>query len=190
MIAYIKGTVEEIAGQSVVIDNAGIGYWVNVPSAVLSRLPPKGEEVKLSTYLQVKEDDMSLFGFISQEDLKIFRLLISISGIGPKVALAVLSVMTTEQIMAAISSGDAVAFSKVPGVGKKTAQRITLELSDKITTTEAGSASAFSSEKQDAMDALLALGYSRSESVRAVMSVAEEDMPAQQVIRLALKKLT
>ena len=190
MIAYIKGTVEQLAEQSVVLDNAGIGYTVNVSTSTLSRLPHKGELSKLYTYLQVKEDDMSLFGFLTQEDLRIFRLLISISGIGPKVAMAVLSAMNANQITSAIANGDAIAFSRVSGVGKKTAQRITLELQDKIKTPEATITEVFSSDKQDAIDALLSLGYSQNESVRAVLASATENMPTDQIIRQALKKLS
>ncbi|MCL2422219.1 MAG: Holliday junction branch migration protein RuvA, partial [Defluviitaleaceae bacterium] len=132
MIAYIKGTVDQLNDQSVVLDNQGIGYIVNASAATLSRLPRKGETAQIYTYLQVKEDDMSLFGFISQEEIELFRLLISISGIGPKVGMAILATLSPAQIMTAIVSEDAIAFSKVPGVGKKTAQRITLELQDKI----------------------------------------------------------
>ena len=196
MIAYIKGTVEQLNDQSVVLDNQGIGYIINASSATLSRLPRKGEVAQLYTYFQVKEDDMSLFGFLSQEEIRLFRLLISISGIGPKVATAILAAMSPVQIMTAVVSQDAVAFSQVSGVGKKTAQRITLELQDKIKTQDWGSdqegmtmQSVASSEKQDAIDALLALGYGRSESMRAVLAVATEDMATEQMIRLALKKL-
>ena len=196
MIAYIKGTVEQLNDQSVVLDNHGIGYIINASPATLSRLPRKGQEAQLYTYLQVKEDDMSLFGFTAQEEIRLFRLLISISGIGPKVAMGILAVMSPGQIITAIVSQDAVAFSKAPGVGKKTAQRITLELQDKIKSQDFGSdqdgvnvQAVASSEKQDAIDALLALGYSRSEGVRAVLAVATEDMATDQIIRLALKKL-
>ena len=196
MIAYIKGTVEQLNDQSVILDNQGIGYIINASSATLSRLPRKGEVAQLYTYFQVKEDDMSLFGFLSQEEIRLFRLLISISGIGPKVATAILAAMSPVQIMTAVVSQDAVAFSKVSGVGKKTAQRITLELQDKIKTQDWGAdqdnmnmQSVASSEKQDAIDALLALGYGRSESMRAVLAVAIEDMATEQIIRLALKKL-
>ena len=196
MIAYIKGTVDTLTDQSVVLENQGVGYIVGASSATLSRLPPKGELAQLYTYLQVKEDDMSLFGFLTQEEIRLFRLLISISGIGPKVAMAILAMMSPDQIMTAIVSQDAMTFSKVPGVGKKTAQRITLELQDKIKTQDLGlkqegmnMGAVASSEKQDAIDALLALGYSRSESVRAVLAAAEEDMPTEQIIRMALKKL-
>lgn len=194
MIAYIKGTVEQLTEQSVILDNQGIGYIINASSATLSRLPRKGEMARLFTYHQVKEDGMSLFGFLSQEEINLFRLLISVSGIGPKVATAVLAALSTEQVITAIAAQDPIPFSKVPGVGKKTAQRITLELQDKIKAqgsyggnVEIGG---LSSGKQDAMDALSALGYSRGESVRAVLSVATEDMSAEQIIRLALKKLT
>lgn len=198
MIAYIKGMVEQITEQSVVLDNQGIGYLINASSATLSRLPRKGEVTQLYTYLQVKEDGMSLFGFLTQEELQLFRLLISVSGIGPKVSTAILATLSTEQIITAIASQDSEAFSKAPGVGKKVAQRITLELQDKITAQEWGSNISIekpneqmtdSSEKQDAIDALLTLGYSRSEGTRAVLSVAEENMAADQIIRLALKKL-
>ena len=191
MIAYVKGTVEELTTQSVILECAGLGYIINTPTSTLGRLPHKGEMVQLFTHLQVKEDDMSLFGFLNQEDLRLFRLLISISGIGPKVAMSILSMMSPEQILTAIASGDAVAFSKVPGVGKKTASRITLELSDKINVPDTSFANSdvSSSEKQDAIDALLSLGYSRSESLRAVLSVATEDMPTDLIVKHALKKL-
>ena len=195
MLAYIKGTVEQVSDQSVVLDNHGIGYIIGASTSTLSRLPGKGEFTQLYTYLQVKEDDMSLFGFLNPEEIRLFRMFISISGIGPKVAMAILGTMTVEQIMTAIASHDAVAFSKVPGVGKKTAQRITLELQDKIELKESNmpvlvpGGGPAASEKQDAMEALLVLGYSRSESVKAVLSVAEEDMKREQIIRLALKKL-
>jgi len=197
MIAYIKGTVEQLSDQHAILENQGIGYIINASPTTLSRLPRKGSEAQLYTYMQVREDDISLYGFLSQEEISLFRLLISISGIGSKVATAILGIMSPDQIITAIASQDSVAFSKVPGVGKKTAQRITLELQDKIKTLhhsagvdsiiefDAGS----SSEKQDAIDALLALGYGRSESVRAVLAVALEDMSAEQIIRLALKKL-
>jgi len=195
MIAYIKGTVDHISDQTVVLENQGIGYIISAAPATLGRLP-RNEEVQIHTYMQVKEDGMSLFGFLNQEELQLFRLLISISGIGPKVGMAILGIMSPSQIMVAIVNQDAVAFSKVPGVGKKTAQRITLELQDKIKTQDLGlkqegmnMGAVASSEKQDAIDALLALGYSRSESVRAVLAAAEEDMPTEQIIRMALKKL-
>ena len=198
MIAYIRGTVEQVNEQSVVLENQNIGYVINASSATLSRLPRKGDIVRLFTYLQVKEDGMSLFGFLSQEELQLFRLLISVSGIGPKVATAILATLSPEQVITAIVTQDPEALSKTPGVGKKMAQRISLELQDKIKTQvwgensspdKAGTQTITSTEKQDAIDALLALGYGRSEGVRAVLAVAEEGMATDKIIRLALKKL-
>jgi len=132
--------------------------------------------------------------------VRLFTLLISVSGIGPKVASAILGTMSPSQIMMAILAEDAVALSKAPGVGKKTAQRLMLELRDKIKTTDTWEDSAMpsgagamaggqNSEKRDAIDALLALGYGRSEAMQAVLEVAEEDLAADSIIRLALKKL-
>ena len=190
MIAYIKGTVNQLSEQSLILENNGIGYLISASATTLGRLPRGGEVVQLHTYLQVKEDDMSLYGFINQEELQLFRLLISISGIGPKVGMAILGIMSPSQIMSAIANQDAVAFSKVPGVGKKTAQRITLELQDKIKSPHhEGTVILASTEKQDAIDALLSLGYGRTESMKAVLAVATEDMAADQIIRQALKKL-
>ena len=205
MIAYIKGTVQQQNEQGLVLDNNGIGYIIGMSASTLSRLPQKGEEAQVYTYMQVKEDDISLYGFVNQEELSLFRMLISISGIGPKVGMAVLGIMSPEQIMMAIADGDAVAFSRVPGVGKKTAQRITLELQDKINSlmgagrsSDSGLPSSFpsggmsalaSSEKQDSVEALVSLGYGRSESLKAVLAVATEDMSVDQILRLALNKL-
>ena len=190
MIAYIKGTVDHTTDQTVVIENQGIGYTIFAASATIGRLP-RNEEVQIHTYMQVKEDDISLYGFLNQDELQLFRLLISISGIGPKVGMAILGIMSPFQIMAAIVNQDAVAFSKVPGVGKKTAQRITLELQDKIKSTsqDDSTVTLASSEKQDAIDALLSLGYGRNESMKAVLAVATEDMKTEQIIKLALKNL-
>ena len=197
MIAYIKGTVQQQSEQGLVLDNQGIGYIIGMSASTMSRLPGKGEEAQVYTYMQVKEDDISLFGFVNQEELSLFRLLISISGIGPKVGMAVLGMMSPQQILSAIADGDAVAFSRVPGVGKKTAQRITLELQDKINSPMSAIQSASgagavlaSSDKQDAVEALVALGYGRSESLKAVLAVATEEMSADQIIRLSLKELT
>ena len=201
MIAYVKGTLAYINDQSVVVDVHGVGYLVNVSAATISRLPSRGGDVQLFTYLQTTESGQSLHGFLSQEEVRLFMLLISVSGIGPKVATAILGTLSPQQIMLAIVAEDAVALSKAPGVGKKTAQRVMLELRDKIKTTDswedsgapqAASAMASggaASAKQDAMDALLALGYGRAEAMQSVLEVAEEGMAADAIIRNALKKL-
>jgi len=200
MIAYVKGTLAIINDQSVVVDVGGVGYLVNVSGATLGRLPAKNSPLQLFTYLQTTESGQSLHGFLTQEEVRMFMLLISVSGIGPKVATAVLGAMNPQEIIMAIVAEDAVALSRAPGVGKKTAQRVMLELRDKIKTTDAweetggmaaGGAAALGkkSEKQDAMDALLALGYGRAEAMQTVLEVAEDGMAADVLIRLALKKL-
>jgi len=200
MIAYVKGQLEIVNDQSVVVDVNGVGYLVNVSGATLSRLPAKGSNLQLFTYLQTTESGQSLHGFLTQEEVRMFMLLISVSGIGPKVATAVLGALSPQDILMAIIAEDAVALSKAPGVGKKTAQRVMLELRDKIKTSDAweesGGIAAMpqggsiqKGEKQDAMDALLALGYGRTEAMQTVLEVAEDGMMADALIRLALKKL-
>jgi Holliday junction DNA helicase RuvA len=194
----VKGTVAFVQEAAVVVDVGGVGYLVNAAAGTLARLPAKGGEVQLFTYMQVTENGQALFGFLSQEELRLFGLLISVSGIGPKVASAILGALTPQQVILSIVAEDAVALSKAPGVGKKTAQRVVLELKDKIKSTGEESpfvnAAAVSQmgaggAKQDATDALLALGYGRAEAVQAVLEVAEEDMAADSIIKLALKKL-
>lgn len=201
MIAYIKGPIAYISDQSVVVDAGGVGYLIHVSTSTLSRLPPRGAEVQLFTYMQVSENGQSLHGFLTQEEVRLFVLLISVSGIGPKVASAVLSTLSPSQVIISIVADDAAALSKAPGVGKKTAQRVILELRDKIKSHDAfddgnqdsqisiGNIGTSTSEKQDAMDALLALGYSRAEAMQVVLEIAEEDMSADQIIRQSLKKL-
>jgi len=198
MIAYIKGPLAYIQDNSVVIDVNGVGYLIHVSTSTLSRLPSRGADVQLFTYLQTSESGQSLHGFLTQEEVRLFTLLISVSGIGPKVASGILSTLSPSQVIIAIVADDAAALSKAPGVGKKTAQRVLLELRDKIKTAdplEEKDTQAFTglgatrSEKQDAMDALLALGYGRAEAMQVVLEVAEDGMTADQVIRLSLKKL-
>ena len=200
MIAYVKGSLAFINDQSVVVDVNGVGYLVNVSGTTLSRLPAKDGQLQLFTYLQTTESGQSLHGFLTQEEVRMFMLLISVSGIGPKVATAVLGALSPQDIIMAIIAEDAVALSKAPGVGKKTAQRVMLELRDKIKTSDAWedsggmadmpqSGNVQKGEKQDAMDALLALGYGRTEAMQAVLEVAEDGMAADALIKLALKKL-
>ena len=202
MIAYVKGILSIVSDQSVVVDVSGVGYLVYVSPSTLSRLKPKGDEIQLFTYMQMGETGQFLHGFLTQEEVRLFTLLISVSGIGPKVASGILSVMSPSQVMLAIVAEDTAALSKAPGVGKKTAQRLMLELRDKIKTTEpfesANSDAGFSGffaesgpsgEKQDALAALLALGYGRTEAMQAVLEITQADMTADNIIRLALKKL-
>jgi len=208
MIAYVKGELAFVYERAVVVDVNGVGYLVNVSPATITRLPARGAQVQVFTYFQSNDAGQSLHGFLTQEEVRLFTLLISVSGIGPKVASAILGAMSPQQIILSIVAQDAAALSKAPGVGKKTAQRVILELKDKIKS-EAGEESAFvasafsggaggingtnaggaTAAKQDAADALLALGYGRAEAVQAVLEVAEDEMSADTIIKLALKKL-
>jgi len=196
MIAFLKGTVAQVLNGSVIVDNNGLGWQVFMSGSALGRLPSVGETVTLYTYLQVKEDGVSLFGFLDTGEKQLFEMLISVTGVGPKAALSILSVLSPSQLIIAILSDDAPSLCKAPGVGKKTAQRISLELRDKIKSQETEnhispqqSLSPNQEQRQDAIDALITLGYARTEAVKAVMESAMTDMKTEQIIRLALRKL-
>ena len=184
---------------SIVIDVSGIGWQVFVPGQVLDRLPAMGEPVKIHTWLQVREDAMTLFGFLTKDDLRIFKLLIGVNGIWPKNAPAILSVMNTDDLRFAILGDDAKAIAKTPGVGTKTAQRLILELKDKISLEDAfeqkmahlqEAQSDASGVKAEAVMALTALGYSSSEALKALNDIAvTEDMEVEELLKQALKNM-
>lgn len=202
MISFVRGELSEILENIVVVDNNGVGYNVEVPMSVLSGLPSIGSEVKLYTYLNVREDAMKLFGFLTRDDLDIFKLLIGVSGIGPKGALAILSTMTPNDLRIAVMSDDAKAISKAPGIGLKTAQKLIIEAKGKISVPDymdSGSASLSAAAsvptdadpRAEAIAALTALGYSNSEAVLAVKKVEYTDvMDAEAVLKASLKHLT
>lgn len=200
MYSYIRGTLEEISEGQIVVDNHGIGYQIYTPANIADTLPPRGEEVKIYTYLNVKEDDMSLFGFLTRDDLMIFKLLLGVNGIGPKGALGILSVMSTDDLRFAVLGGDAKAISKAPGIGAKTAQRVILELKDKLKlsdvfdrkeqaqpkVTQTGS----NTVKNEVVQALTALGYSSSEAFAAVSKVEiGEETDVETVLKQVLKQM-
>ncbi len=202
MISYIKGTLADVGADSIVIDVSGIGWHVFVPGQVIDYLPAVGETVKVYTYFQVREDAMALFGFLTKEDLRVFQLMLGVSGIGPKGALAVLSVMTTDDLRFAILGDDAKAIAKTPGIGIKTAQRMILELKDKVSLEEAfGSKKLPASQMQDdkglagsikeeVVLALTALGYSASEALKVLSGIEiTEDMTVEGVLKQALKNM-
>jgi Holliday junction DNA helicase, RuvA subunit len=199
MISYIKGKLADVAADSIVIDVSGIGWQVYVPGQVIDRLPAVGETVKIHTWLQVREDAMTLFGFLTKDDLRIFKLLIGVNGIGPKNALAVLSVMTTDDLRFAILGDDPKAIAKTPGVGTKTAQRLILELKDKISLEDAfeqklahvsKAEEDASGVKAEAVMALTALGYSSSEAFRALNGIEiTETMDVETLLKQALKNM-
>ncbi len=200
MISFIKGTVEILGTDFFVIENGGIGYNVKATLGTISRLT-KGSETKIFTHMQVREDDISLYGFLYIDELNMFNMLTSVSGIGPKGALAILDMLSPSDIMLYIVSEDSKALSKAKGVGLKTAQRIILELKDKMKTssiantesdlsTYVSPTSSSSLEVIDSIDALIALGYEKAEAVKAVNTVYTEGLSIQDTIKKALKSLS
>lgn len=202
MIAYVNGIIEDIAEDNVVLDVGGIGYNVRISADTASRLPGAGEQVRLYTYTCVKEDAFLLYGFLSRNDLAMFKQCITVNGIGPKGALAILSVMDADSLRFAIMSGDIKAISKAPGIGARTAQRLVLELKDKITIDDAliskeiaatagrVSVNADSLQKKEAVEALVSLGYGQAESLKAVNAIEGiENMDSGAILKAALKKM-
>lgn len=197
MISYVKGELTEILEDSIVVEAGGIGYNIMVPASLFRELPSVGREVKIYTHFQVKEDAMSLYGFFSREDVKIFRMLIGVSGIGPKGALSILSVLTPDDLRFAVLAEDAAAIAKAPGVGKKTAQKCIIELKDKLsleeavqmkmTHTQTAAAAAQDDPRDEAAQALVALGYSASEAMRAVKAAHGDTV--EDLIKSALKQI-
>lgn len=200
MISYIKGSLVEILEDTVVVETGNIGYNIRVPMSLLEQLPKTGEQVKIYTYFQVREDAMSLYGFMNRQDLDMFRQLIGVNGIGPKGALGILSALRPDDLRRAILCSDAKAISKAPGIGAKTAQRVILDLKDRISMEELlpqeGSyqedmASVVGNIGKDAVEALVSLGYSHAEAAKAVRKVTITDsMTVEDVLKASLKHLT
>ncbi len=196
MISYIRGELVYIGIDSIIVENNGIGYNIGVSSKTAARLPHINETVKIFTYMSVKEDGITLFGFMSREELDMFNMLIGVNGVGPKGALAVLSVLSPAEIALAVVSNDIKTLSSGKGVGKKMAERIALELRDKVSNSENTdqgtvytTAVSDSSEKSDALAGLIVLGYSRTEAAKAVDAVYKDGMTSGDIIKLALKAL-
>lgn len=194
MFYYIKGTVEQFGKDYIIVDNNGIGMKVNVSASTLSRAPRSGQHIKLYTYFQVREDGVALYGFLSNEELDMFELLISVSGIGPKAGLAVLSIMSPAKLGLSIIGGDIKALTAVPGIGSKTAHRIILELKDKIDKDgiielDTGTNEDSNDKIKEAVNALMALGYSTNEASSAVSKLDAEGKDTEMLIKLALKNL-
>lgn len=178
------------------IECGGVAFRCTVSLNTLAKLPPVGESALLYTHLSVKEDDLSLFGFAEKQEMECFKMLISVSGIGPKVAIAILSNMTPDQFILCVASGDSKTLTKTPGLGPKGAQRVVLELKDKVAKMDVGDVSlseiAASADaggnKGEAVSALVALGYAQSDAVRALAGRSEEE-PVQELIKEGLKFL-
>ena len=203
MYAYIKGILEEITEDAVVVEAGGIGYNIKVSASTADLLPGIGSEVKVYTYTLVREDAFSLYGFLTRDDLDIFKKLITVSGIGPKGGLAILSVMSADALRFAVMAGDAKAIAKAPGVGAKTAERVILDLRDKISLEDTlrgmggdlgsgqaadASGTADNLMKREAIEALVALGYSASDATAAVKKgEAGAEATSETILKQALK---
>ena len=197
MFHHIKGTVFHVDPSRVVLDNGGVGYSINTSFFSASSVK-KGEEALFYTYLHVREDAMELYGFATEEELSCYKMLTSISGVGPKAALAILSVVTPEKLALCVISEDEKALTKAPGVGKKLAQRIILELKDKLAKSQLSVSGTSGVELPapevnmgsagEALAALTVLGYGRSEAAEALKGL-DESLPVEELVRQCLKKL-
>lgn len=194
MYYYIRGKYITHKDNFVVVEAAGVGYKIFTSALNLNKLPPTGSEITMYTHLYVREDTQDLYGFISNEEITLFLQLMSVSGIGPKAALSVMSVMSCEQFALAVITNDTKSITKAQGIGPKAAQRIILELKDKLKTTDAlpESINETSLEQQnnqsEAVTALVVLGYSANEAKRAVSGV-DSKLPVELIIKEALKIL-
>ena len=194
MISYIRGELSAIEEDKIIVDVNGIGYGIFMPGQSMGMLPPIGEEVKIHTYLNVREDAMQLFGFLTRDDLKIFKLVIGVSGIGPKGGLSILSQLSPDDLRFAVLANDAKAISAAPGIGK-----LIIELKDKLSVEDileknsetveyAGVADTANEVQAEAVQALTALGYGSTESMKAVKKVTvTEETTVEDVLKQALK---
>lgn len=201
MYAYIKGILAEITEDAIIVENQGIGYEIAVPGQVFDYLPSVGEEVKIYTYHYVREDAILLYGFLTKEDVRIFKMLIGVSGIGPKGALSILSILSTDDLRFAILGDDAKAIAKAPGVGAKTAQRVIIELKDKLSLEDAFEQKLANQAqkaelnpavgvKNEAILALTSLGYSQSEALKVLQGIEiSPDDQVEDVLKMALKQM-
>ena len=199
MIAYVKGVLAVVGQDSIIIDKGGIGININVPVSIISTLPSIGSEVKVFTYTYVREDAIALYGFMTMDDLDVFKLLINVNGVGTKTALGILSAITPNELRLAVISADYKTITKAPGIGKKSAERIVLELRDKVKmvfeddsyiAVDSGDV-AKSDSVNIALEALVSLGFSYGEAAKAVKQVDNyEDMDDESLIKAALKHLS
>ena len=201
MIAFVHGIAADMTENSVIVETGGIGYEIYMTGESLSQLP-MGEKVKIHTYFQVREDAMQLYGFIKKDDLQMFKLLLGVNGVGPKAAMGVLSGITADELRFAVLSDDVKTLSKAPGIGKKTAQKLILELKDKLKLEDAFElklaheqekaevSGDVSDGRQEAVAALVALGYSSTDALRAVRKVTEVSPDdVEGLLKAALKNM-
>lgn len=197
MIGRIVGTLVEKTPPELLVDVNGVGYEISASMTTIYDLPPIGEKVVLFTHFQVKEDSQTLYGFIDKAERALFRVLIKVNGIGPKMALAVLSSMSSEELIANVQESDVTALTRIPGVGKKTAERLIIELRDKLgqaAKTDLFSAPAVLKQvqadpRQEAEAALIALGYKPQEAAKATANIPVDGASSEDVIKAALKAM-
>ncbi|MCB1736789.1 MAG: Holliday junction branch migration protein RuvA [Gammaproteobacteria bacterium] len=196
MIGFLRGQLVAKQPPTVLIDVNGVGYDVDVPMSTFFQLPALGEDVRLFTHLAVREDAHTLYGFANEDERRLFRTLLKISGIGAKLALGILSGASAEEFVAAVQRGDVAALTRLPGIGKKTAERLVVELRDRLGDFRAASGPGLSAANTvappvdasgDAISALQALGYKPMDASRMVKAVAEDGLGSEELIRRALK---
>ncbi len=207
MIAFIKGELSYIGVDTIIVETGGIGYEIRVPLTVMEELPELGEVVRIHTYLYVREDAVCLYGFTSKDDLDVFKLLITVNGIGPKVALGILGAISPDTLRFAVLSDDVKTIAKAPGIGAKTAGKLILELKDKLSledafeqrlsktadtkATESTGKDGIKTVRNDAVQALVALGYSSTDAMKAVRQIEiTDDMDVEEVLKQSLKKMS
>lgn len=193
MIAQITGMLVHKSPTEIVVDNQGVGFWIHIPVSTFERLGQAGERVTLFTYLHVREDALQLFGFITEEERRLFKLLIGVSGIGPKLAQGVLSGISTDLFKQAIHQGDTGTLNKIPGIGKKTAERLVLELKDKIEkdSISAQAGGAIVPVGDEVIKALISLGYKQADAEKTVRELLKEHRSAdvETLLRMALRSM-
>ncbi len=199
MLAYIKGTIEDKAKDYVVIETTGLGYKVFMPETAMEKLGNIGDKVKVYTYYRVREDDISIFGFNTKEELRMFELLLSVSGIGAKTAIIMISIIEPSEFALAVIANDISKLVEVPGIGTKSAQRIVLELKDKLKKEEniekiEGKKTKDSKENvqaiEEAMSALQVLGYNKKEIEKVFEKIEKDNLTVEELIKHGLKELS
>ncbi len=189
MIATLHGKIQSCTDDSLIVNVGGVGLRVRVPSGTLASLGAVGSDAMLYTHLHVREDDLSLYGFATDEERRLFEMLLTVSGIGPKVAMAVLSSEPADTLRVAIAQGNLEVLTAIPGIGKKTAQRLVLELKGKVDVSGLGEISELTPLDEDVMNALINLGYSAAEATRAARSVPSSVSTVEERVRIALQYL-
>jgi Holliday junction DNA helicase RuvA len=189
MIATVRGKLQARENDSIVVNVGGIGLRVRVSSRALANVGAPGGEVELFTHLRVREDELTLYGFTSQDELRLFETLLTVSGIGPKMALGVLSAAPSETLRLAIAQGNVDVLTGIPGIGRKTAQRLVLELKSKVDVSGLGEVGELTAADQDVINALVNLGFSAADAARAAQSVPSGTKSVEERIRIALQNL-